>query len=193
MCVFARSPACQTNPQAPQYENDWIKTPKSKRDRWEVSKMAVITNQCRRGKSGEVGGGTHSGLRTENATQSHWDDDQTIAARAVTSAHHRTVSDKYSTRWRGDYAPSADASASCATAGSLSLMSADSVGEGGVIKRQQKAPRHPKTKNKNLLLSELTNKLQACLRPSGRIRDAVESAEVSQTRLNTLMHNRSRV
>lgn len=92
--------------------------------------MAVITNQCRRGKSGEVGGGTHSGLRTENATQSHCDDDQTIAARAVTSAHHRTVSDKYSTRWRGDYAPSADASASCATAGSLSLMSADSVGEG---------------------------------------------------------------
>lgn len=100
-----------------------------------------------------------------------------------------------STRWRGDYAPSADASASCATAGSLSLMSVHSVGEGGVIKRQQKAPRHPKTnkKNKNLLLSERTNKLQACLRPSGRIRDAVESAEVSQTRMNTLMHNRSRV
>lgn len=63
-------------------------------------------------------------------------------------AHHRTVSDKYSTRWRGDYAPSADTSASCATAGSLSLMSVHSVGEGGVIKRQQKAPRHPKTNKK---------------------------------------------
>lgn len=74
-------------------------------------------------------------------------------------------------------------------------MSADSVGEGGVIKRQQKAPQHPKTNKtkKTLLLSELTNKLQACLRPSGRIRDAVESAEVSQTRMNTLIHNRSRV